>query len=95
MSPSTKYILKLYVTNITPKTETSINNLRQACDREFGDEYDFQVINILENPQQAEDDRVLATPTLIKEQPAPKKRVIGDISNIEKVQIGLDLQGIT
>ncbi len=92
MSPSAKYFLKLYVTNVTPKTETSIGNLREVCDRELNGEYDFQIINILENPQLAEGDRVLATPTLIKELPAPVKRIIGDISNTEKVLVGLDLR---
>ncbi len=87
-----KYLLKLYVTNMTPKIEASVGKLREVCDRELDGEYDFTIINILENPQLAEGDRVLATPTLIKELPAPVKRIIGDISNTEKVLIGLDLQ---
>ncbi|MFO8102354.1 MAG: circadian clock KaiB family protein [Dehalococcoidia bacterium] len=85
------YFLKLYVTNMTPKIEGSVEKLRQVCDQELNGEYDFKIINILENPQLAEGDRVLATPTLIKELPTPVKRIIGDISNTEKVLFGLDL----
>ena len=92
MTDSASYILKLYVTNLTPKIETSVDKLRQVCDSELNGEYEFNIINILDNPQLAEGDRVLATPTLIKELPAPMKRIIGDISNTEKVLIGLDLR---
>jgi len=92
MGTSAKYLLKLYVTNITPKVESSVEKLRQVCEQELDGEYEFNVINIIENPKLAEGDRVLATPTLIKELPAPVKRVIGDVSNAEKVLIGLDLQ---
>lgn len=91
MSDTEKYILKLYVTNLTPKIETSVDKLRQICNDELNGEYEFNIINILENPQLAEGDRVLATPTLIKQLPDPVKRIIGDISNTEKVLIGLDL----
>ena len=89
---SSKYVLKLYVTNMTPKIEDSIGKLRQImCDQDLGSQYELQIINILENPHLAEGDRVLATPTLIKQLPAPVKRVIGDISNTGKVLVGLDL----
>ena len=91
MAPS-KYLLKLYITNLTPKIEGSVDKLRDVCDQELNGEYEFNIINILEHPQLAEGDRVLATPTLIKQLPEPMKRIIGDISNTEKVLIGLDLK---
>ncbi|MFO8102355.1 MAG: circadian clock KaiB family protein [Dehalococcoidia bacterium] len=89
---SSRYLLKLYVTNMTPKIEDSIGKLRQViCDQDLESQYELKIINILENPQLAEGDRVLATPTLIKELPAPVKRLIGDISNTDKVLVRLDL----
>ena len=91
MTDKSKYVLKLYVTNLTPKIQSSLDKLNQVCEKELNGEYEFNIINILENPQLAEGDRVLATPTLIKELPDPVKRIIGDISNTEKVLVGLDL----
>ncbi len=86
------YLLKLYVTGRTPRTEQTIATLRDLCKRELGGEYEIVVINVLEQPQLAEDEKILATPTLIKALPRPMRRVIGDLSDIEKVLLGLDLQ---
>jgi circadian clock protein KaiB len=88
-------VLKLYITGRTPRTETAIRNLREICERELASEYDLQVIDVLERPQLAEDEKILATPTLIKELPPPLRRVIGDLSNTEKVLLGLDLRAIS
>ena len=87
-----KYVLKLYVTGRTPRTEQTIATLRNLCKRELGGEYEIVVINVLEQPQLAEDEKILATPTLIKVLPRPMRRVIGDLSDTEKVLLGLDLQ---
>ncbi len=92
MSYAKKHVLKLYVVNVTPRIEVIISNLCQICDRELGEKYDLQIINILDDPEQAENDSVLATPTLIKKLPFPAKRVIGDISSMEKVMAVLDLK---
>ncbi len=92
MTDPVSYILKLYVTNLTPKIESAVEKLKDTFDKELSGEYDLSVINILENSQMAEDDRVLATPTLIKQLPDPVKRIIGDISNIDKVMVGLGLR---
>lgn len=86
-----KYVLKLYITGQTPRSELAITNLRQICDQELRGQYELSIIDILERPQLAEDEKILATPTLIKELPPPLRRVIGDLSNIEKVLLGLDL----
>jgi circadian clock protein KaiB len=87
-----KFLLKLYVTGQTPKSERAIANLRRICEQELGGQYEMEVIDVLERPQLAEDERILATPTLIKVLPPPLKRVIGDLSDTEKVLLGLDMQ---
>lgn len=86
------FVLKLYVTDITPSIQQAIETLESFCEDSLTDCYDFQVIDIREHPQLAEDERILATPTLIKELPPPIRRVIGDLSDREKVLFGLDLQ---
>lgn len=85
------YILKLYVTGKTPRAELAIANLRRICEEELRGEYEMQVIDVLENPQMAEDDKILATPTLIKRLPPPLRRVIGDLSDKDKVLLGLEV----
>lgn len=84
-------ILKLYVTGNTPRSEQAIRNIRQICDAELNEDYRLYIIDVLERPQLAEDEKIIATPTLIKELPPPLRRVIGDLNNREKVLIGLDL----
>lgn len=88
---SDKYILKLYVTGKTPRTERAISNLRRLCEEELDECYELLVIDVLDHPQLAEDERILATPTLIKQLPPPLRRVIGDLSDKDKVLLGLDL----
>ena len=86
-----KLVLKLYVTGRTSRSERAISNLKRICDEELRGEYEVALIDVLERPQQAEDDKIVATPTLIKETPLPLRRIIGDLSDREKVLIGLDL----
>jgi circadian clock protein KaiB len=86
----TNYILRLYVTGKTPRAERAIANLRRICEEELRGQYEMQVIDVLEHPQLAEDEKILATPTLIKQLPLPLRRVIGDLSDKEKVLLGLD-----
>ena len=90
-----KFVLKLYITGQTLKSERAIANMRRICEQELNGQYDLVVIDILERPQLAEDEKILATPTLIKELPPPLSRVIGDLSDTEKVLLGLDLQSYT
>ena len=87
-----KYTLKLYVTGNTARTERAICNLRRICEVELQGQYQMVVIDILERPHLAEDEKILATPTLIKQLPPPVRRIIGDLSDVEKVLLGLDLQ---
>src|SRR5690242_5866132 len=88
------YVLKLYVTGTSPRTSTAIANLRRICDQELHGRYELQIIDVQEHPQLAEDERILATPTLIKQLPPPLRRVIGDLSDKEKVLLGLELQPV-
>ena len=89
-----KFTLRLYITGRTPKSERAIANLRRICDEQFTGQYVLDIIDILERPQLAEDQKILATPTLIRELPLPLRRVIGDLSDTGKVLLGLDVQPI-
>jgi len=71
------YLLKLYVTGKTPRAEQAIANLRRLCEEDLNGQYELQIIDVLEDPQLAEDEKILATPTVIKELPLPIRRVIG------------------
>jgi circadian clock protein KaiB len=86
------FILKLYVSGATPRAETAIANLRRICDQELEGQYQLEIIDVLKHPQLAEDDKILATPTLIKQLPPPLRKVIGDLSDKEKVLLGLELR---
>ena len=85
------YTLKLYVTGRTARSAKAIATLRRICEEELDGRIQPVVIDVLEQPQLAEDQKILATPTLIKELPAPLRRIIGDLSDTEKVLLGLDL----
>ncbi|MEM1398330.1 MAG: circadian clock protein KaiB [Pseudomonadota bacterium] len=89
--PTEPAVLKLYVTGKTPRSERAIATLRQICEEQLGNQFDLQIIDVLENPQLAEDEKILATPTVIKALPPPIRRIIGDLSDSEKVLLGLDI----
>jgi len=84
-------LLRLYVTGKTSKAEVAIANLRRICEQELQGKYQLEVIDVLEQPQMAEDEKILATPTLIKQLPPPLRRVIGDLSDTGKVLLGLEV----
>ncbi|MCA9472476.1 MAG: circadian clock protein KaiB [Nitrospirales bacterium] len=86
-----KSFLKLYITGHSVKSQEAIRTLHRICHDEFREDYEIEIIDVLENPQLAEDERILATPTVVKELPPPIRRVIGDLSEREKVLMGLDL----
>ncbi|MBF0283170.1 MAG: circadian clock protein KaiB [Magnetococcales bacterium] len=94
MSEQNKYLLKLYITGHTPRSEQAILNLRRICEEDLSGHYEMTVIDVLEHPGLAEDEKILATPTLIKALPPPLRRIIGDLSNTDKVLLGLDLQPV-
>lgn len=89
-----KYLLKLYITGHTVRSQQAINNLQQIIEEKLNDKYQMKVIDILEHPKLAEDEKILATPLLMKKLPPPIRRIIGDLSDSEKVLMGLDLRTI-
>ena len=91
MNARKTYILKLYVAGNTPNSMRALNTLREILESEFKGVYALKVIDVLKSPQLAEEDKILATPTLSKILPQPVRRIIGDLSDREKVLIGLDL----
>jgi circadian clock protein KaiB len=91
MSHRKTYILKLYVAGNTPNSMRALKTLRNILETEFRGVYALKVIDVLKNPQLAEEDKILATPTLAKILPPPVRRIIGDLSDRERVLIGLDL----
>lgn len=88
---TTRVVLKLYVTGQTARTERAISNLRRICDQNLGNRYQLFVIDVLEQPQLAEAEKIVATPTLIRELPLPTRRIIGDLSDAPAVLKGLDI----
>ena len=91
MAARKTYILKLYVAGNTPNSMRALNTLREILNNEFKGVYALKVIDVLKQPQLAEEDKILATPTLAKILPPPVRKIIGDLSDREKVLIGLDL----
>ncbi|MET0069669.1 MAG: circadian clock KaiB family protein [Candidatus Thiodiazotropha sp.] len=88
----TKYTLRLYIIGDTLVARRAIDNLKKICEEpEVAAVYDFEVINLIENPALAEQERILATPVLVKELPEPMRRIIGDLSDRERILVGLDL----
>ena len=86
------YELRLYVAGQTPKSVLALGNLRQICEEHLHGRYAIEVIDLMENPQLAQGDQILALPTLVRRLPEPIKKIIGDLSNTERVLVGLDLR---
>lgn len=85
-----KYVLKLYVLGETDNSRKAIRNIEEILKSELKDIYSLEVIDILKNPQLAEDDKIMAVPTLIKVLPDPVRKIIGDLSQKDKVLLGID-----
>lgn len=88
------YVLRLYVTGKTPNSLRAITNLKELCDQYLPGRYDLQVIDIYQQPLLAEEDQIMAAPTLVKELPPPLRKLIGDLSDRERVLVKLDLQQV-
>jgi len=89
---SKQYNLRLYIAGQTPKSIAALANLRRICDEHMKGQYEVEVIDLMESPHLAQKDQIVAIPTLIRQLPEPLKRIIGDLSNTERVLIGLDLR---
>jgi circadian clock protein KaiB len=83
--------LRLFVTGTSSRSERAITSLRALCDDRLGSDYDLEVIDVIVSPQEAEDHKIIATPTLIRVAPEPVRRIIGDLSDGDRVAFGLDL----
>ena len=92
---SEMYTLRLYIAGQTPRSVAALANLKQICAEHLAGCYTLQVIDLLENPQLARGDQILAIPTLVRKLPLPMRRIIGDLSNTERVLVGLDLRSKT
>ena len=87
--------LRLYVAGQTPKSLTAFSNLKRFCEDKLPGRYEIEVVDLLQNPQLAEGDQIVAIPTLVRKLPEPMKRIIGDLSSVEKTLVGLDLKPST
>ncbi|SKB76136.1 circadian clock protein KaiB [Daejeonella lutea] len=87
-----QYQLRLYIAGKTSRSITALNNLKKYCEEHLKGQYSIEVIDLLINPQLAEGDQILAIPTLVKKVPEPVRKIIGDLSNQEKVLVGLDIK---
>jgi len=86
------FVLRLYIAGKTPKSMLAFSNLKQICEDHLQGRYEIEIVDLLENPQLARGDQILAVPTLVRRLPEPIKKIIGDLSNTERVLVGLDLQ---
>jgi circadian clock protein KaiB len=86
-----KWVLRLYVAGQSPKAITAFINLKKICEEQLDSKYSIEVIDLLINPQLGVEDQILALPTLVRKLPVPVRKIIGDLSNAERVLVGLDL----
>ena len=89
------WALKLYVAGQTPKSLTAFANLKAICEEHLAGKYTIEVIDLLVNPTLARGDQIIAIPTLVRKLPVPIRKIIGDLSNTERVLVGLDLRPLT
>jgi circadian clock protein KaiB len=87
-----QWCLRLYVAGRSPKCVAALENLRRFCEEHMQGQYQIEVVDLLENPRLAKDDQIVAIPTLVRKLPEPLRRIIGDLSNTERMFVGLDLK---
>jgi circadian clock protein KaiB len=86
------YVLRLYVTGATPRSTRAITNIRKICEEHLEGRYELEIVDIAQHPTLAEGEQIIAAPTLIKKLPLPLRRFIGDMSQTERILLGLDLR---
>jgi circadian clock protein KaiB len=89
--PDDHYVLRLFVTGTTPRSARAIQNIRAICNEQLQGRYELEVVDIYQHPERAKPEQIVVAPTLIKSLPAPVRRLVGDLSNEERVLVGLDL----
>jgi circadian clock protein KaiB len=87
-----KWLLRLYVAGRTPKCVSAFENLNRFCEEHMAGRYEIEVVDLLENPRLAKDDQIIAIPTLVRKLPEPLRKIIGDLSNTERMLVGFDLK---
>jgi circadian clock protein KaiB len=87
-----KYVLRLYITGMTPRSQEALRNVKKVCKEYLGNNYELEVIDIYQQPTLAKGDQIIAVPTLVKKLPPPLRKLIGDLSQEEKILLGLDLK---
>ena len=90
--PQTRWQLRLYIAGQTSKSVTAISNLNRICEEHLAGQYEVEVIDLLERPQLAEGDKIIAVPTLVRKLPEPMRKIIGDLSDTEMTLVGLQLK---
>jgi len=86
-----KYLLKLYVTGMTPRSTRAITEVRSVCEQHLAGQYELEIIDVYQMPRRIMEDRIVAIPTLVKSKPAPARLMVGDMSNRERLLSGLGL----
>ncbi len=94
-SAKAEWELRLYVAGQTPKSLAAFANLKRICEEHLAGKYSIEVIDLIKNPKLAKGDQILALPTLVRKLPEPVRKIIGDLSNTERVLVGLDLRPLT
>jgi circadian clock protein KaiB len=87
-----KWDLRLYVAGQTPRSITALENLERICEEHLAGQYRIEVVDLLKDPKLARGDQILAVPTLVRKLPEPVRKIIGDLSNVDRVLVGLDLR---
>ena len=87
-----RYVLRLYIAGLTPRSTLALENIRKICEEHLHDRYDLEVVDLYQQPVLAEGEQILAAPTLVKQLPLPLRRFIGDMSNTERILVGMDLR---
>jgi circadian clock protein KaiB len=90
--PEEQYVLRLYVTGMTPRSVQALSNIKTICEEHLRGRYELEVIDVYQHPSLAADEQIIAAPTLVKKLPSPLRRLIGDLSDTERVLLGLDLR---
>ena len=91
-SQNEHYVLRLYIAGTTPASSRSVENLRAICEEHLSGRYELVVVDVFQQPVLAKDEQIIAVPTLIKKLPAPLRRIVGDLSDEQRVLVGLDLK---
>lgn len=88
------WLLRLYIAGQTPKSVAALANLRRLCEEHLCGRYEIEIVDLIKSPEKAKGDQIVAIPTLVRQLPPPMKKIIGDLSNTEKVLVGLEVRPI-